>query len=152
MKSTPVLCRELNERLAVVLKTPEMKKELRRLDSFPDAQFSWTGRDQSIVLEFTHDRLCERGFSVAGIAGLKGERLDIFIKNAVTSIIVEVLEPSCLSVKAPPKHSFSPEPSEYKCHLCGNALVWTPEKGQEPNWFWRWMQYLFFGFRWNKIK
>ncbi len=46
-----------------------------------------------------------------------------------------------------------PELSEWKCYLFGSSpsnpsLVFTPEKGTEPNWFWRWTQYLVFG---NKL-
>jgi hypothetical protein len=44
-----------------------------------------------------------------------------------------------------------PEPSGWACYLFGgNYLVWYPEKGQVPNRFWRWMQYLCFGNRWVK--
>lgn len=42
-----------------------------------------------------------------------------------------------------------PEPSDWECHLFG-GLVWHPLKGQEPNAFWRLMQYLCFGNRWVK--
>ena len=45
--------------------------------------------------------------------------------------------------------------SDWKCYMFGNepnltGLVWTPMKGQEPNWFWRKMQYLCFGNFWVK--
>jgi hypothetical protein len=46
-----------------------------------------------------------------------------------------------------------PESSDWECQLFGSGstgIVWTPEKGKEPNRFWRWMQYLFFGNRWVK--
>jgi hypothetical protein len=42
-----------------------------------------------------------------------------------------------------------PEPSEWQCHLLGD-VIFHPTKGNEPNWFWRWMQYLAFGFRWER--
>ncbi len=45
------------------------------------------------------------------------------------------------------------EYSEWKCQLFGGGelgMTWTPLKGDEPNWFWRWMQYLCFGNRWIK--
>lgn len=42
-----------------------------------------------------------------------------------------------------------PEPSEWQCHLLPNYIL-QPVKGTEPNWFWRKMQYLAFGFRWVK--
>lgn len=45
-----------------------------------------------------------------------------------------------------------PERSEWLCHLfgCVDDFTWRPNKGKEPNWFWRWMQFLFFGNRWEK--
>lgn len=46
-----------------------------------------------------------------------------------------------------------PERSPWKCELFGGGsegITWTPLKGKEPNWFWRWMQYLCFGNRWIK--
>jgi hypothetical protein len=48
-----------------------------------------------------------------------------------------------------------PEGSEWSCQLFGGGeggIVWTPEKGKNPNWFWRLMQYVFFGNRWIKKK
>ena len=42
-----------------------------------------------------------------------------------------------------------PEPSEWQCHLLPHYVL-CPPKGDEPNWFWRKMQYLAFGFRWVK--
>lgn len=45
------------------------------------------------------------------------------------------------------------ELSEWKCYLFGgdeNGIVWQPLKGKEPNWFWRWVQYMLFGNRWVK--
>ena len=50
----------------------------------------------------------------------------------------------------------TPEYSNWKCYLFGsdsvNGLVWNPQKDEVPNWFWRKMQYIFFGNRWVKIK
>jgi len=48
--------------------------------------------------------------------------------------------------------------SDWKCHLFGKSLsddgiIWTPSKGKEPNFFWRYMQYLILGNKWvKKIK
>jgi hypothetical protein len=45
------------------------------------------------------------------------------------------------------------EASEWQCQLFGghgDGINWRPIKGREPNFFWRWMQYLFFGNRWIK--
>ena len=49
----------------------------------------------------------------------------------------------------------TPEQSEWKCYLFGNStdnqgIIWTPNKGCEPNWFWRKMQYLILGNLWEK--
>jgi hypothetical protein len=41
--------------------------------------------------------------------------------------------------------------SEWQCHLFAsgrNGISWRPLEGQEPNWFWRWMQWICFGNRW----
>lgn len=51
----------------------------------------------------------------------------------------------------------SPELSEWQCYLfggypCGAGIVWRPHRGGEPNWFWRKMQWLFFGNVWVKYK
>jgi hypothetical protein len=43
------------------------------------------------------------------------------------------------------------EQSEWTCHLFGSngeGITWIPSKGKVPNWFWRKMQYLFFGNKW----
>jgi hypothetical protein len=46
------------------------------------------------------------------------------------------------------------EKSEWKCYLFGtrdgSGIVWQPNKGGEPNWFWRKMQFLILGNRWVK--
>ena len=45
------------------------------------------------------------------------------------------------------------ELSEWKCEMFGfgsRGMVWRPVKGKEPNWFWRWMQYLVLGNKWVK--
>lgn len=48
-----------------------------------------------------------------------------------------------------------PELSEWQCFMWGstndNGLIWRPKKGDHPNWFWRRMQFLCFGNRWEKI-
>lgn len=41
-----------------------------------------------------------------------------------------------------------PEYSGWQCQIFGITLI--PLKGEEPNWFWRKMQYLCFGFKWVK--
>lgn len=49
----------------------------------------------------------------------------------------------------------TPELSEWKCYLFGGdqtGIVWRPLKGQEPNWFWRWMQFVCFGNRWERVR
>ena len=57
-----------------------------------------------------------------------------------------------------------PEISKWKCLLFGtrefevggikhiSGFVWYASKGEVPNWFWRWMQYLCFGNKWVKEK
>ena len=49
-----------------------------------------------------------------------------------------------------------PEESEWSCFMFGskpnNGILWRPVKGKEPNWFWRWMQYVCFGNKWIKDK
>jgi hypothetical protein len=43
------------------------------------------------------------------------------------------------------------EMSDWKCYLFGSdGITFQPEKGKEPNWFWRMMQYLLLGNRWVK--
>ena len=46
----------------------------------------------------------------------------------------------------------TPEYSEWQCYVfgMGTSLVVRPLKGEEPNWFWRKMQYLCFGNKWVK--
>ena len=49
-----------------------------------------------------------------------------------------------------------PERSEWKCYLFGNTpqdnqgIVWISVKGQEPNWFVRWMMKVCFACTWEK--
>lgn len=48
-----------------------------------------------------------------------------------------------------------PNLSEWECHLFGGdmmGLVWRPNKGKHPCWFWRKMQWLFFGNKWVRVK
>lgn len=51
---------------------------------------------------------------------------------------------------------FLPEDSKWVCYIfgstIGNGIHWRPLKGKEPNFFWRWMQYICFGNRWVKSK
>lgn len=44
---------------------------------------------------------------------------------------------------------YKEEISEWKCELISGTFF-RPKKGKEPNWFWRKMQYLAFGFKWTK--
>ena len=43
-----------------------------------------------------------------------------------------------------------PEYSNWQVTLTAGTTL-RPLKGKEPNWFWRKMQYLAFGFKWEKI-
>lgn len=50
-----------------------------------------------------------------------------------------------------------PKQSGWVCYLFGGnkhtvGIVWYPEEGNVPNWFWRNMQYLCFGNKWEKLK
>lgn len=45
----------------------------------------------------------------------------------------------------------NPEYSDWRCEMTSNFFI-QPLMGQEPNWFWRKMQYLVFGFKWKKIE
>ena len=41
--------------------------------------------------------------------------------------------------------------SEWKCRLYGiDDFFFIPSKGNEPNWFWRTMQYILIGNKWSK--
>lgn len=48
------------------------------------------------------------------------------------------------------------EMSDWRCWISGNpdspdgAVVWNVSKEHEPNWFWRKMHFLMFGFQWVK--
>lgn len=47
----------------------------------------------------------------------------------------------------------NPDRSDWQVELfgCGPyGIVWTPAKGEVPNWFWRKMQYLILGNKWRK--
>ena len=43
-----------------------------------------------------------------------------------------------------------PEYSKWRCEIT-SGYFFNPLKGKEPNWFWRKMQYLMFGFKWSKV-
>jgi hypothetical protein len=47
-----------------------------------------------------------------------------------------------------------PEESEWSCYMFGGdesgGFRFRPCKGNEPNWFWRWTQWIVFGNRWVK--
>jgi hypothetical protein len=60
-----------------------------------------------------------------------------------------------------PKKTFqfyAPEYSEWKCYMFGNnpkiddGISYRPKKGQEPNWFARWMMKICFDCTWVKDK
>ena len=49
----------------------------------------------------------------------------------------------------------TPEQSEWKCYMFGNTpdgmcMVYIPSKGNEPNWFVRWMMKICFACTWVK--
>lgn len=46
----------------------------------------------------------------------------------------------------------TPEYSEWRCELfgMGEAIIIRPLKGKEPNFFWRFMQYIILGNNWIK--
>ena len=47
-----------------------------------------------------------------------------------------------------------PDLSPWKCHLFGDdkvyGMTYRPQKGGEPNWFWRMTQHLILGHKWVK--
>ncbi len=48
-----------------------------------------------------------------------------------------------------------PKYSKWHCEMFGTGptgMVLRPEEGKEPNFFWRWMQYIIFGNKWIKDK
>jgi len=51
----------------------------------------------------------------------------------------------------------TPEQSEWTCYMFGNkpggmGIIYRPAKGQEPNWFVRWMMKICFACTWVKDK
>ncbi len=44
----------------------------------------------------------------------------------------------------------------WRCRLFGgsaeNGITWIPDEGHVPNAFWRWMQRLAFGNKWERVK
>jgi len=67
-----------------------------------------------------------------------------------------LVHPLVFSEFVPPQPVPEPERSEWKCYLFGNTpqdnqgIVWIPIKGQEPNWFVRWMMKVCFACTWEK--
>jgi hypothetical protein len=55
---------------------------------------------------------------------------------------------------APLEYIDPPELSEWLLWLIGDGSCTAirPKKGDEPNWFHRWMQRVAFGFRWERVK
>ena len=52
-------------------------------------------------------------------------------------------------------HAFNfPRQSDWECELfgAGRSLTFRPRAGCEPNWFWRWTQWVCFGNRWVRVK
>jgi hypothetical protein len=54
-----------------------------------------------------------------------------------------------------PTFFYEHKPGDWVCYLFGGtpggaSIMWRPAKGEEPNWFWRWMQFICFGNRWVK--
>ena len=46
------------------------------------------------------------------------------------------------------------ELSDWECQLFGmgpTGITFRPAKGNEPNWFWRWMQFIILGNHWVKV-
>jgi hypothetical protein len=61
----------------------------------------------------------------------------------------------------PFKHDYYPDLlikqpvlADWQCELfgAGKSIVFIPEKGNVPNWFWRKMQYFILGNKWTKTK
>lgn len=49
--------------------------------------------------------------------------------------------------------NFERPASDWQCRMFGmEYYILRPYKGDEPNWFWRTMQYLAFGNKWEKVK
>lgn len=58
-------------------------------------------------------------------------------------------------LKVPPGTNKPVEWSEWYCELFGagpTGISLNPRKGEEPNFFWRFMQYVCFGNKWKKRK
>ena len=69
------------------------------------------------------------------------------IKNCGKNISTESVENIIISPIR------SPKLSDWTCYLFGSngdGVAWKPADGKVPNWFWRKMQYLFFGNKWVK--
>lgn len=51
----------------------------------------------------------------------------------------------------------TPKLSDWECYMFGNkpggvGIIYTPRKGDEPNWFVRWMMKICFDCTWVKVK
>lgn len=56
-----------------------------------------------------------------------------------------------VSAPAPDYRIDWPKKSKWSCELFGmgpTGITFIPNEGCEPNWFWRWMQYLILGNKW----
>ena len=69
--------------------------------------------------------------------------------ETVEEVIEDLREPVFTSLRVPP-------PGDWQCRLFGvtgsMGIVLQPERGGEPNRFWRWMQFVCLGNRWEKVK
>jgi hypothetical protein len=74
-------------------------------------------------------------------------------------MMMAIFDPIGKEADAIPNNVYSvfqmPKQSEWRCRMFGGAssgFYFRPNKGDEPNWFWRKMQYLCFGHVWEKVK
>ena len=82
------------------------------------------------------------------------EPLDLPPESEVETHDIGLQDASRYTTNAPGITLDLPTRSEWTCHLFGasqgDGIAWNPLKGNEPNWFWRKMQFLAFGNRWVK--
>jgi len=96
---------------------------------------------------YSHKRLCENLDKI-----LYDFRVNTGIIPSITytGTGIGTVNPSTLYINNPPLGNWT-------CYLFGNkpntsGITWRPVKGQEPNWFWRKMQWLILGNLWIKDK
>lgn len=64
-----------------------------------------------------------------------------------------VISGSTISNVTPNAVSFGKDNGVWECYLFGSygeGITWVPSDDKVPNWFWRKMQFIFFGNRWVK--